>query len=629
MDRTIEIDCHINDKAIDDFYAGKSSVAFEFMGCHFDEKLMKFRFCLWAPNAKAVSVVGDFNDWDESDCEMSKYRGLWVAFTDSAQIGDTYKYLIDGADGEKIYKADPYAFYSEKPPKSASKIYGLPKYKWKDKKFLQKRAKDNIQELPLSIYELHLSSWCHDSDCKPFTYRDIAGRLVDYVLDMGFTHVELMPVNEYPFDGSWGYQVTGFFSITSRFGCPEDFMYMVDTLHSAGIGVIVDWVPAHFPKDAHGLARFDGTWLYEHKNPLRREHPEWGTHEFNYGRPEVASFLLSSAELLIDLYHIDGLRVDAVSSMLYLDYGRNESLVQNKDGGNIDYEAVKFIKLLNETLLGKNIGVITVAEEATSFPLVSAPPYDGGLGFTFKWNMGFMHDTLNFSKTDPYFLHGSHEKITFLMHYAFSESFILPYSHDEVVHGKLSMIEKMHGDYDTKFSALRLLYAFMFAHPGKKLMFMGNEFAQFIEWDYMKPLDWLLLDYDAHKGMRSFVRELNNLYKTHSALYEIDKSWDGFEWLIVDDKENSVFSFIRKSKKENIICIYNFLPADHEVYNIALPHAGSLKLLLSSDEKEYYGSGRSVKKNITTRKKKINGESNVAVVRVPGKTALFYRYSVS
>jgi len=407
-------------------------------------------------------------------------------------------------------------------------------------------------------------------------------------------------------------------------------MYFVDTMHKAGIGVIVDWVPAHFPRDAHGLAHFDGTWLYEHKDPQRREHPLWGTYEFNYSKPEVVSFLLSSALNLIDLYHIDGLRVDAVSSMLYLDYGREDGAVKNKDGGNIDPDAVEFLKALNNEILGGHPGVMTIAEESTTYPLVTKPPYDGGLGFTYKWNMGFMHDTLDFMKCDPFFRHGSHDKMTFSMHYAFSENYILPYSHDEVVHGKASMIDKMYGDYDTKFSSLKTLYGWLYGHPGKKLLFMGNEFAQFIEWDYKKELDWFLLKYGSHAGVAAWVRALNKLYREHSALYAGDDGWDGFKWLSVEDRRNSVFAFMRAAGEERVVCVYNFSEEAFAEYELALPSPGRLRLLLSSDAGKYGGrkdkSQPLAKRGLRTREAELNGLPYSAVLSLPKNTALFYEF---
>ena len=577
-----------------------------------------WRFCLWAPNAASVSVVGDFNYWDADRDHMIRHKGIWVCFIDDAKIGDNYKYRVEGADGVVVMKADPYAVHAETAPGTASKVWDTGGYEWGDTRWMEARAAANPLRAPVSVYELHIGSWRVKKGYNFPSIREIADELSAYISGMGFTHVELMPVNEYPYDGSWGYQVTGFFAVTSRFGAPQDFMYFVDTMHRVGIGVIVDWVPAHFPKDAHGLSHFDGTWLYEHQNPLRREHPEWGTYEFNYARPEVVSFLLSSALNLIDNYHIDGLRVDAVSSMLYLDYGREGNYVRNEDGGNIDYEAARFLKTLNSAILGGNPGVITVAEEATSYPLVTKPPHDGGLGFTFKWNMGFMHDTLDFMKSDPYFRHGAHDKMTFSMYYAFSENFILPYSHDEVVHGKASMIEKMYGEYEAKFPALKTLYAWLFGHPGKKLLFMGSEFAQFIEWDYKKELDWFLLDYETHAGVQSWVRKLNGLYRKHSALYACDDSWDGFQWLNVEDRKNSVFAFMRSDGDEHLVCVYNFSVEDFTGYEIALPAPGKLKLLLASEGW--------VKKAATARRKELNGLPYSAALTLPPSSALFYSY---
>jgi len=616
----------LDDTEIDAFYAGESSNAGNLLGCRFIDAAGAYRFAVWAPNARSISVVGDFNGWNDQANPMETYRGIWVCFIASAKHGENYKYSIVGVDGDRFLKADPYAVHTETPPATASKIWDTDGYEWSDAVFMKKRAGTDIRRAPLSIYEAHIGSWRSVEGCEYPPYRETANRLAEYLKSTGFTHVELMPVNEYPFDGSWGYQVTGFFAITSRFGTPQDFMYFVDTMHPAGIGVIVDWVPAHFPKDAHGLARFDGTWLYEHANPQRREHPEWGTHEFNYCRPEVVSFLISSAVNLIDRYHVDGLRVDAVSSMLYLDYGRSGSFVKNKDGGNLDYEAADFLRSLNTVLLGTHKGVITVAEESTSYPLVTRPPYDGGLGFSFKWNMGFMHDTLDYMKGDPYFRHGAHEKMTFSMYYAFSEDFILPYSHDEVVHGKASMIGKMFGEYDQKFASLRTLYGFLFGHPGKKLMFMGQEFAQFIEWDYKNELDWLLLDYPRHSEMLAWVSALNKLYRSRPALYERDDSWDGFCWLNVEDRKNSVFAFLRSSEKDQMLCVYNFAPIEHTTYLVALPEKSSINLVLNSNEYRYGGTETKVRKRIKAKKLECNGMEYSAELALPPLTALFYQY---
>ncbi|GHU65895.1 1,4-alpha-glucan branching enzyme GlgB [Clostridia bacterium] len=626
----------LDDAEIHDFYAGRSTHAHEIFGCLPSGDA--HRFCVWAPNAAAVSIVGDFNDWDKTAGSMERYRGLWVRICDGAKDGDNYKYRIVGADGKITMKADPYAIHAETAPGTASKVWSPFGYEWGDAVWMKKRAETNLLRSPVSIYELHPGSWRAKEGYDYPAYREIAKELAVYAREMGFTHVELMPVNEHPFGGSWGYQVTGFFAVTSRYGTPQDFMYLVDTLHQAGIGVLVDWVPAHFPKDSHGLPHFDGTWLYEHAHPQRREHPQWGTYEFNYNRPEVVSFLISSAISLFDRYHIDGLRVDAVSSMLYLDYGREGNFIPNKDGGNIDYEAVDFLKRLNTSILGGRPGVCTVAEESTAYPFVTRPPYDGGLGFTFKWNMGFMHDTLDFMSIDPYFRHGAHDKMTFSMHYAFAENYILPYSHDEVVHGKASMIGKMHGDYAQKFAALKLLYGWLYGHPGKKLLFMGSEFAQFIEWDYEKQLDWFLLGYGTHHGVQAWVRALNRMYASFSALYGKDDSWDGFRWLNVLDKQNSVFAFQRSDEENHIVCVYNFTPATHETYEVALPAAGTLSLLLCSTDPAYGasdgGAGDGGAKNVRVKAKKqatakaapLNGQPYAAALTLPPLSALFYTY---
>ncbi|MDR1272879.1 MAG: 1,4-alpha-glucan branching protein GlgB [Clostridiales Family XIII bacterium] len=619
----------LDDGIVDAFYAGTSADAYKLLGCHSSDESGKWRFVLWAPNARAVGLVGDFNDWEETACPMGRYRGLWVVDGVSAKKGDNYKYFIHGEDGCAHMKADPYAYYAEIPPDTASKVWDTGDYRWRDWEFLQAREKKNVLKEPVSIYELHTGSWRRKGENTFLTYRELADELAAYVKEMGFTHVELMPISEHPFGGSWGYQVTGFYAVTSRYGVPQDFMYFVDTMHLNGIGVIVDWVPAHFPKDAHGLAKFDGSWLYEHENPLRREHPQWGTHIFNYNRPEVRSFLLSSASLLTDVYHVDGIRVDAVSSVIYLDYGRSGDFVKNKDGGNIDYEAIDFMKAMNTELLAGRPGMMTIAEESTVFPLVTRPPYDGGLGFTFKWNLGFMHDTLEYMGIDPYFRAGAHDKMTFSMSYAFSENFILAYSHDEVVHGKHSLIEKMYGSYEEKFASLRTLYSFMYAHPGKKLLFMGDEFAQFIEWDYEKPLDWQLLEYDSHAGLKLFVRDLLWLYRSRPALYGDDFSWEGFCWLNVDDSSNSVFAFERRFGEKRVVCVFNFLPLEAKGYKVALPAGGRLKLLLSSDEEKYGGGGKTVPhKNIDSADDEVNGMKYSAEMDIPPLSALYYDYTV-
>jgi 1,4-alpha-glucan branching enzyme len=630
--------CSVYDDEIARFYAGDSARAYAFFGCHYVKEMNAHLFAVWAPCAQSVSVVGDFNGWDGDLNRMERYHGIWALLVPGLNDGDNYKYRIVGADDSIADKADPYAFHAERAPATASKVWSLDGYRWGDGAWMRRRPERDILRAPVSIYEVHLGSWRLSGGRDYPSFREVADELAVYAKEMGYTHVELMPVNEYPFDGSWGYQVTGFYAITSRFGTPQDFMYFVDTMHKAGVGVVVDWVPSGFPKDAHGPVRFDGTWLYEHMNPIRREHPHWGTNSLNYSRPEVVSFLVSSAMLLMDKYHLDGIRVDAVSSILYLDYGREE-YIPNKDGGNIDLEAVEFLKKFNTAILGNYPGTFTVAEESTAFPLVTKPPNVGGLGFMFKWNMGFMNDTLDYMKTDPYFRHGNHDKMTFSMYYAFSENFILAYSHDEVVHGKASLIDKMAGDYDGKFASLRTLFAWLFAHPGKKLMFMGDEFAQFIEWDYRRELDWMLLDYDKHRGMKDWVAALNAVYSRRSALHAADDGWGGFMWLNVEDRENSVFAFMRSfgaekgSKSDRVVCVFNFTPVARTSYDVALPGAGTLSLLLNSDDERYGGAfspgdggATTVKKRAMARKKKLNGLAYSATLSVPPLCALYYGY---
>ena len=611
------------------YNTGEAQRAYEFFGCHYIPKLRMHRFCVWAPNARSVSLVGDFNGWDSEKNPMELWKnGVWTAFIPGLADGDNYKYFIHGYDGSKVMKADPFAFHAEVRPNTASKVWELGGYEWHDASYMKRRLKKNILKDAVSIYEVHIGSWRTKEGYRFPSFREVADELADYVSDMGYTHVEIMPVAEYPYDGSWGYQITGFYAVTSRYGTPQDFMYFVDKLHSRGIGVIMDWVPGHFPKDEHGLAKFDGTHLYEHENVLQREHPQWGTLIFNYGRPEVVSFLVSNAVFFMDKYHIDGLRVDAVTSILYLDYARDGRFVPNEEGGNIDGHAVEMLRRMNSMVLTNYAGAMTIAEESTAYPMVTKPPYDGGLGFTFKWNMGFMHDTLDYMKMDHYFRQFEHNKISFSMYYAFSENYILPYSHDEVVHGKKSMVDKMFGDYWQKFASLRALYAFMFAHPGKKLMFMGDEFAQFIEWDYKKQLDWCLLEYDSHAGMQRFVKDLNHIYTAYPALYELDDSWDGFRWLNVDDREQSTFAFMRMSGEEAVVCAVNFTPVVREDYRIAMPQRGSLERLICSDDEIYGGSGVMPGKKLQTEKLALNGMPYSVKITLPPLGAVYYRFTL-
>ena len=615
------------------FNTGEAQRAYLMMGCHKVEETGEYRFCVWAPNASGVSVVGEFNDWNVDKNPMERHEGgLFVAYVKEAKHGDMYKYLIHGYDGQDYYKADPFAFYSELRPGTASRVYDLPDYGWTDEKFLKKRARTNLQKRPVSIYEMHLGSWRQHEDGSFFTYRETADELVPYLKKMGFTHVEFMPLTEHPFDGSWGYQVTGYYSITSRYGTPEDFMYLVDKLHEAGIGVILDWVPAHFPRDAHGLRRFDGTALFEHENPMQGEMPQWGTMLFNYGRPEVQSFLVSSAMFFMDVYHIDGMRIDAVSSMLYLNFCKEDGqYVPNKYGGTENLEAIAFIKKLNSVLLTNYPGIMMIAEESSAYPLVTKPPYDGGLGFTFKWDMGFMNDSLKYMETDHLFRKYKHNNLTFSMQYAFSENYILPFSHDEVVHGKHSMVDKMFGDYWQKFASLRAFYGYIFAHPGKKHLFMGDEFAQFIEWNFAKELDWFLLDYDSHRTMQNYMKKLNAFYQKHRAFYDIEDSWNGFDWITVDDKDNSVIAFMRistpwRGKVQKIVSVTNFTPVVHYDYKIAMPATGVLREILNSDDPSFGGSGVKNLPQIEVTADPFHGREASAAITLPPLATVYFMF---
>ena len=576
------------------FHQGTNYRSYAYLGAH---RLRGggYVFRVWAPNADAVFLTGDFNGWGDDTPMEKQPGGVWTASLPEARFGEggKYKFLIERS-GVRRYKADPYAFCSETGDKTASVYCALDGYEWRDGAYMESRSRNRAEDdamppLPVNIYEVHLGSWRRPETGLPW-YRSIADELADYCREMHYTHVELLPVTEYPYDGSWGYQVTGYYAPTSRYGTPQDFMYFVDKLHRAGIGVIMDWVPAHFPKDAHGLARFDGTRLYECKEARMAEHPEWGTLIFDYAMPEVQSFLISSAMLFFDRYHIDGIRVDAVSSMLYLNYARRDGeWTPNRDGGNINLGAVAFLQKLNTTLLTAWPGCMTIAEESSAYPGVTKPPYDGGLGFSFKWDMGFMHDTLDYLELDPYFRKYHHDKLTFSMMYAFSENFILAFSHDEVVHGKKSMLDKMYGTYEQKFAALRALYGYQFAHPGKKLTFMGSEFGQFIEWNYKQGLDWLLLDYPMHKAMQRWCSALNACYHGSRALWDIDDGWDGFTWLNVDDAERSAIAFLRTARNgRRVVCVCNFTPVRYDDFVIGLPKRG---VLLSSDAEDFGGTG--------------------------------------
>ena len=560
-----------------------------------------FHFAVWAPNALSVSVIGEFNDWGEKDGGnfMKKVGeiGVWETFIPGVKIGDMYKYRIAAMDGRILDKADPYGNWAELRPGTASRTADIEDFKWSDTIWMKKRAEFDVHTSPMAIYEVHPGSWrkhpATEEDPEGYyNYRELAVELADYVKDMGYTHVELMGIAEHPFDGSWGYQVTGYYAPTSRHGSPLDFKYMVNYLHKKGIGVILDWVPAHFPKDACGLAEFDGTCCYEHQDPRQGEHPDWGTKIFNYGRPEVSNFLLGNAMFWVEDYHVDGLRVDAVASMLYLDYGKSDGgWVANKYGGNENLEAIEFFKHLNTCVQGRNPGVVTIAEESTTWPKLTAPVEDDGLNFSLKWNMGWMHDFLDYMKLDPYFRKDNHNKMTFSMTYAFSENFVLVLSHDEVVHLKCSMLNKMPGYMEDKFENLKCGYAFMTGHPGKKLLFMGQEFGQLQEWSEARELDWYLLKEAPHRHLQEFYKDLLHMYKKYPALGQNDKGYEGFQWINADDAYRSIFSFVRWSPtgKNNLLFVINFTPMERSDYRVGVPKKKKYTLVLNSKDPKYGG----------------------------------------
>ena len=610
------------------FNTGDARKAWLLLGCRYLPEIKMHRFVVWAPNAEAVSLVGDFNGWDTNATPMEKCGTMWVCFVGGLNNGDLYKYCVTQKGGKKVFKSDPFARWSQTGLDTASKVW-TGSFKWSDGKYMDMRSRRDAFTQPMSIYELHLGSWKTEPDGS-VNYVKAAHELAGYCTDMGYTHIELLPLTEYPFPGSWGYQVTGYYAPTSRYGTPDEFAEFVDILHNAGIGVIMDWVPAHFPRDEHGLALFDGTRLFECKEKRMADHPEWGTLIFDYAMPEVQSFLISSACCFFENYHIDGIRVDAVSSMLYLNYGRKDGeYTPNAEGGNINLAAVEFLRKLNTAVLSEYPGAITVAEESTAYPMVTMPPSLGGLGFSFKWDMGYMHDTLDYFATDPLFRSGKHDKLTFSMMYAFSENFILAYSHDEVVHGKKSMLDKMFGSYEQKFATLRSLYGYQFAHPGKKLCFMGSEFGQFIEWNYEQSLDWLLLDYPMHEKLQEYYRSLNKLYTSYPALYDCDKSWDGFKWLNVNDKDRSSIAFLRSARPENdsyLICACNFIPNEHRGFVIGLPESGVLREVLSSDDVRFGGSGLHNEKPIKSRSKPFCNLPYSAQIDLPPLSTVYFEY---
>ena len=594
-------------------------------------------FAVWAPHAAKVHVVGDFNEWEEREAyEMTRVGeiGIYEIFVEGIGVGELYKFLITTSDGRKLYKADPYGNQAEFRPGTASRVTDISRLKWADARWLKARGKQNVDEIPMAIYEVHPGSWrkhpVTEEDPDGFyNYREFAHELTEYVKDMGYTHVELMGIAEHPFDGSWGYQVIGYYAPTARYGTPEDFQYMVNYFHKNGIGVILDWVPAHFPKDAAGLADFDGEALYEYADPRKGEHPDWGTKVFDYAKNEVKNFLIANALYWVEQFHIDGLRVDAVASMLYLDYGRSAgNWVPNIYGENKNLEAIEFFKHLNTVVTGRNHGTMIIAEESTAWPQVTGKPEDGGLGFTMKWNMGWMHDFLDYMKLDPYFRSYNHNKMTFSMTYAFSEKYVLVLSHDEVVHMKGSMINKMPGEYDDKFANLKAGYSFMLGHPGKKLLFMGQDFAQFREWSEARELDWYLLAEEKHVQMKNYVRELLHLYQDSPALYQTDDNWKGFEWINADDSDRSIFSFVRHSKdgKNNLLFVVNFTPVERPDYRVGVPQSGSYKLVLNSDEARFGGTGTKRAASYRSRKGDYDGKPYSIGYSLPAYGVAVFQY---
>ena len=591
-------------------------------------------FAVWAPHAKSVSVIGEFNGWDAAADRMERQEplGIYTVFVPEAKDGQMYKYCIETESGELIYKADPFANYAELRPGTASRITDISHLKWTDDRWMESRKKWDNKENPLSIYEVHMGSWMRHpgrEDEGFYTYREFAEAITKYVKKMGYTHVELMGIAEHPFDGSWGYQVTGYFAPTSRYGTPEDFAYMINYLHRNGIGVILDWVPAHFPKDVHGLADFDGTPTFEYADPRKGEHPDWGTKIFDYEKPQVRNFLIANALFWIEHFHVDGLRVDAVASMLYLDYGKQDGQwVPNKYGGNQNLEAIEFFKHLNSVVLGRNPGTMMIAEESTAWPKVTGNPEDDGLGFSLKWNMGWMHDFTEYMKLDPYFRKNAHHMMTFSMEYAYSENYILVLSHDEVVHLKCSMLNKMPGEGFDKYANLKAAYAFMTGHPGKKLLFMGQEFAQLREWSEERELDWFLLSEEPHQQIQNWYRDLLHLYKKNPALYELDNDPAGFEWINKDDIFRSIFSFVRhsKGKKKNLLFVCNFTPVAREDYRVGVPTKRQCKLVLNSDEKEYGGSGEKRTEIYKPVKKECDGQKYSFAYPLPAYGVAVFEY---
>ena len=610
------------------FYSGRDCRAFDYMGAHpfVQDGEQGYLFRVYAPEAEKVSVMGEFNDWNrDADIMVRDEQGIWEKFIPNIPEYAAYKYSVWAKSGDVFDKSDPYGFHFETRPGNATKAYDIEGYEWGDSSWLDWRKKHLPYSNPVNIYECHLGSWKMHEDGNFYSYRQLADELVPYVKEMGYTHIEFMPLTEYPFDGSWGYQVIGYFAATSRYGTPKDLMYLIDKAHQAGLGVIMDWVPAHFPKDGCGLVEFDGSHLYEYADPLKMEHKEWGTRVFDYGKVSTRNLLFSSAMFWIEKFHMDGLRVDAVASMLYLDYNRQGEWRPNIHGGRENLEAVDFLRLLNEYILTDHPDVMMIAEESTAWPMVTKPGYDGGLGFNFKWNMGWMNDMLCYCSADPFFRKDMHDKITFSFMYAFSENYILPLSHDEVVHGKCSLIGKMPPPYENQFGGLRALYGYMAAHPGKKMLFMGGEFAQFSEWAYQRGLDWLLLDYPAHRQMQNYVKALNHFYLATPQLWEQDTDWRGFEWISHEDNRNNIIAFRRIAKDgSDIVIVVNFSPEEQQDYRIGVPIAGTYEEIFTSDKTEFGGSGMTNGK-IKTENKPMHGQEQSIVLKIPRFGVLFFK----
>lgn len=615
------------------FHQGNLFQSYTFMGAHLVKLKGKkgVRFTVWAPNAVSVYIVGNFNHWIGKSHPLTRVttNGIWTIFVEGLDRGELYKYEIEMANGEKIQKADPYAFYSEIRPNTASRVTPLTGYKWNDHSWRLKQEERNIFEEPMLIYEVHLGSWRLNEESNFFTYRELADQLIDYVHDMGYTHIEILPISEHPFDKSWGYQITGYYSVTSRYGTPDDFKYFIDRCHQKGIGVILDWVPGHFCKDNHGLRLFDGGCVYEYANEQKAEKKEWGTLTFDFGKPEVVSFLISNALFWLDVYHIDGLRVDAVSSMIYYNHGKRdgEEEICNEYGGYENLEAISFLQKLNETVFHYFPGALMMAEESTAWPNVSGPTYLGGLGFNFKWNMGWMNDMLKYMELDPIHRKYHHQLITFSFLYAYSENFILPLSHDEVVHGKKSLLNKMPGDYWQKFANLRAFYGYMATHPGKKLLFMGGEFGQFDEWKELEDLDWELLDYELHRKMKHYVKSLNEFYLKEPALWQLDHEQEGFQWIDPNNCDQSIISFIRKGHqpKNQLIIVCNFTPVVYRNYKIGVPYLTKYKEEFNSDCHDFGGSDQRNEQFIMAKPENWHNQPFQIEVTIPPLACIVFR----